>query len=292
MPMIVDPDAPPVEPPDTVASPDGWLRAAADTAWAGVVLAVDYTLGTPLADAADVRKILITRQDPGAAAGVPVRGADTAWAVEGVGQAYDHEAPLGVGVTYTCRPQYADGTWGPESSLGIELPAPEPVADVWIKSLDEPGMSARVTVTSWPQLSWESRIDQAPVTGSPFPVASQDVYGAATSDLTMDAEGASIETVRRLLTEPGVRLLQTRPGYYRPDMFVMFASPAEALDAGPDGSRTFTAGVVQVARPDTQGQRMRMPGWSYDEVASEFATYDAVAASYPTYQSLAVRGLL
>ncbi|MGW4300433.1 hypothetical protein ACWEHT_11710 [Streptomyces sp. NPDC004646] len=292
MPMIVDPNAPPVEPPTVVFSPDGWLRAAADTAWAGVVLAVDYTLGTPLPQAADVRKIRITRQDPGAGASLPVRGADLAWAVEGVGQAYDHELPLGVGVTYTCRPQYADGTWGPESTLGIEVPAPDPVADVWIKSLDEPGLSARVTVTSWPQLSWESRIDQAAVAGSAFPVASQDVYGAASSDIALDADGAAILTVRRLLTEPGVRLLQTRPGYHRPDMFVLFASPAEALDAGPDGSRTFTASVVQVGRPDTQGQRMRMPGWSYDALASQFATYDAVAASYPTYQSLAVRGLL
>lgn len=292
MPMIVDPDAPPVEPPATVASPDGWLRAAVDASWAGVVLAVDYTAGTPLAGAVDVRKIRITRQDPGAPAGVPVRGADTAWAVEGVGQAYDHEAPLGVGVTYTCRPQYADGTWGPESSLGIEVTAPAPVADVWIKSLDEPGISARVTVTSWPQLAWESRIDQAPIAGSPFPAASQDVYGAASSDITLDAAGSAIETVRTLLTTPGVRLLQTRPDYRRPDTFVLFGSPAEALDAGPDGSRTFTASVLQVGRPDTQGQRMRMPGWSYDALAEQFATYDAVASSYPTYQSLAVRGLL
>ena len=292
MPMIVDLTAPTVEPPTTVSSPDGWLKAAVDQTWAGVVLSVNYTAGTPLAQAADVRKIRLTRQDPGAPAGVPVRGADPAWAVEGRGQAYDHEAPLGVGVTYTVRPQFADGAWGPESSLGLTIPEPAPVADVWVKSLDEPGLSARVTVTAWPQLSWESRIDQAAIAGSPYPIASQDVYGAATSDITLDADGAAIDAVRRLLTEPGVRLLQTRPGYRRADMFVLFASPAEALDAGPADSRTFTASVVQVARPDTQGQRMRMPGWSYDALAAQFASYDAAAASYPTYQSLAVRGLL
>ncbi|WP_225882313.1 hypothetical protein [Streptomyces aureocirculatus] len=289
--MIVDPDAPLVEPPETVTSPDGWLRAAVDTAWAGVALAVDYTASTPLDDVAAVRRVLITRQDPGAAA-VRVRGADLAWAVGGVSQGYDHEAPLGVGVTYTAHPQYADGTWGPASSLGITLPAPGPPADVWIKSLDVPGASARVTVTAWPQLSWEARIEQAAIAGSRYPAAAQDVYAAAASEITLDAEGTAIEAVRELLTTPGVLLVQTRPAYHRPDMYVLMSGPAESLDGEPDESRTFTASLVQVERPDTAGQRMRMPGWSYDALAAQFATYDAVTASYSTYQALALRGVL
>lgn len=292
MPMIVDPDAPPITPPETVTSPDGWLTAVVDTTWAGVVLAVDYTAGTPLADAADVVKVLITRQDPGAAAAAPVRGANTAWALEGVGQGYDHEAPLGVGVTYTARPQYADGGWGPESSLGITVPAPSPVADVWLKSIDLPGASARVTVTAWPQLAWAARIDQAAVAGSAFPAAAQDVYGAAASEITLDADGDAIDTVRGLLTTPGVLLLQTRLAYRRPDMFVLLSDPAEAVDGTPDGSRTFTASVIQVARPDTTGQPMRMPEWSYDVLAGEYASYDAVAAAYSSYASLATNGVI
>jgi hypothetical protein len=292
MPMIVDLSAPEVTPPAQVVSPDGWLTAVVDETWAGVALSVDYTAGTPLADAADVRKVRIMRQDPGAPVAVPVRGADTAWAVEGVGPAYDHEAPLGVGVTYSAQPQYADGTWGPVSSLGVELPAPDAPADVWIKSLDEPGASVRVTVSSWPQLSWESRIEQANVSGSPFPVAAQDVYTAAGSEIVLDAEDSAIEAVRDLLTTPGVYLLQTCPEYRRPDAFVLFGSPAEALDVGPTGSRTFTASVLQVARPSTLGQRMRMPGWSYDALAAQYATYDAVAVSYPSYQSLALHGIV
>lgn len=240
----------------------------------------------------DIRKVQITRQDPGAPAPVPVRGADLAWAVGGVGQGYDHEAPLGVGVVYSARALYADGTWGPATSLGIELPAPDPVGDVWIKSVDTPGASVRVTVTAWPQLAWASRIEQAAIAGSAFPAASQDVYGAAASEITLDAYGSAIDAVRGLLTTPGVYLLQTRPEYRRPDSYVMFENPAESLDAGPGDSRTFTAGVLQVARPDTGGQRMRVPGWSYDAVAAQYATYDAVEAAYPTYQSLALHGVL
>jgi hypothetical protein len=290
MPMIVDPDAPPITPPETVTSPDSWLTAVVDTTWAGVVLAVDYNAGTPLTDAADVRRVLITRQDPGAAAPVPVRGANLAWALEGTGQAYDHEAPLGVGVTYTARPQYADGSWGPESSLGIQVPAPSPAADVWLKSLDLPGSSARVTVTAWPQLAWAARIDQAQVAGSAFPAAAQDVYGAAASDITLDADGDTIEAVRTLLTTPGVLLLQTQPGYHRPDMYALLSDPGESVDAAPDGARTFTAGVIQVERPDTDGQPMRMPDWSYDVLAGQYASYDAVEAAYSSFTSLATNG--
>ncbi|MDX2694945.1 hypothetical protein [Streptomyces ipomoeae] len=290
MPMIVDPDASPITPPETVTSPDGWLTAIVDAPWAGVILAVDYTAATPLAGVANVRRVLITRQDPGSSAPVPVRGANLAWAVAGTGQAYDHEALLGVGVTYTARPQFADGTWGPTSSVGITVPEPSPVADVWLKSLDLPGTSARVTVTAWPQLAWGARIDQAQVAGSPYPVAAQDVYGAAGSDITLDAEGDAIETVRELLTTPGVRLLQTRPSYHRPDMYVLLSDPAEAVDAAPDGSRTFTAGVVQVERPDTTGQPMRMPEWSYDVLAGAYASFDAAAAAYSSFTSLATNG--
>ncbi|NJP75680.1 hypothetical protein HCJ99_33935, partial [Streptomyces sp. C1-2] len=106
----------------------------------------DYTAGTPLDGADQVRKVLITRQDPGGAAAVPVRSGNLAWAIEGVGQAYDHEAPLGVAVAYTAVPLYADGTWGPSSSLAVVVPAPDPghSKDLWIKSIDQPGLSMRV----------------------------------------------------------------------------------------------------------------------------------------------------
>jgi hypothetical protein len=143
MPMIVDPLAPHVTPPEVVTSPDEWLRASIDTTWAGVVLGVDYTAGTPLADVADVMHVRIVRTDPGAAAPVPVRSADTAWAVEGVGAAYDHEAPLGVGVVYTAtRDPTPTAALGPSSSVvGDACAEPEAPA----RRVDqEPGRSGTV----------------------------------------------------------------------------------------------------------------------------------------------------
>lgn len=288
--MIVDPLAPPVTLPTPAVSADGWLTAVLDPAWSGVVLSVDYTAATSLAGAADVRKVLITRLDPGAAGPVPVRGADLAWCIEGVGVGYDHEAPLGRAVTYTARPTYTDGTTGPASSVAVSLPDPTGQADVWIKSLDEPGVSARVTVTSWPSLSWAARIDSADVMGSRYPITAQDEYKAAASDITLDAEGDAIETMRTLLTTPGVRLLQTRADARRPDQFVLLGDPAEAIDTTPTGARTFTAQVTEVERPPTAGQPIRMPGWSYDALAAAWDSYDAVTSAYSSFASLATNG--
>jgi len=294
VPMIVDLSAPQVTPPVQVVSPDGWLAALVDNTWAGVTLSYNGEAGdVPLADVADVRQVRIVRQDPGAAAPVPVRSADPAWAIEGAGSAYDHEAPLGVAVVYTATPIYADGSTGPASSLAVTVDAP-PVGpgDVWIKNLDTPGLSQRVTVTQWPQLTWAARIDSAAVAGSPYPVASQDVYGAPTSNITLDAENTQIEAVQTLLATPGVLLIQTRPDYHRPDQYVLVGDVQQQVASVPTGSRTYTADLTQVGRPDTAGQPLRMPGWSWDELASRFASWDAVAASYSSWASLAVNGAL
>jgi hypothetical protein len=290
MPMIVDPSAPHITPPTPVVSPDGWFKASVDALYAGVVLAVDYTAGTPYADAADVRKVRITRTDPGLLA-VPVRSADTAWAIEGVGAAYDHEAPLGVAVVYTARAILADGSDGPVSSLAVTVPEPDVPADVWIKSVDDPGLSARVTVTSWPQLQWESRIDTADVVGSRYAATAQDVYASAGSDISIDAQGDQIEALRTLLTTPGVRLIQTRSVNRRPDQFVLFATPAESVDTTPDAARTFTAAVREVERPGTEGQPLRLPGWSYDHVTAQYASYSAVDSTFGSYLALATNGV-
>lgn len=290
MPMIVDPSAPHITPPTPAVSPDGWLSASVDATYAGVVLAVDYTASTPYSGAADVRKVRILRTDPGKTP-VPVRSADSAWAVEGVGAAYDHEAPLGVAVVYTATAILADGSSGPTSSVAVTVDEPDPPADVWIKSIDTPGLSALVTVTAWPQLQWASRIDTADIAGSPYAATSQDVYAAAASDISIDAEDSEIEVLRQLLATPGVRLLQTRGANRRPDQYVLFADPAEAVDTTPDGTRTFTASVREVARPDTSGQPLRMPGWSYDHLAAQYATYSAVESTFSSYLALATNGV-
>lgn len=294
MPLIVDPSAPQITPPDTITSPDGWLTAVIDDQWAGVYLAVDYQGGTtPLADAALVRKVQITRQDPGADAPVGVRSGNLAWAIEGVGQAYDHEAPLGAAVAYTARPQYADGTWGPDSSLGLVVPAPLPAQpkDLWLKSLETPGLSLRVMLGTPQGTTSAARQDTTTRTGTPFTAVAYDTASAPVETVSVDVLTEDIEQFRKMIRS-GVLLAQVRPGYQIPDRFFVPGDVAEKPTGklGSTGGYTVTFDIAPIERPDSVGQPMRAPAWSYDAMAAQFASYDAVAVSYPTYAALATNG--
>jgi hypothetical protein len=295
MPMIVDLAAPHVTPPDRITSPDGWLAAIVDELWAGVVLSVDYTAGTPLAAAADVMQVRITRTDPGAAA-VPVRSADPAWAVEGVGTAYDSEAPLGVAVVYTAVPVYADGSTGPSSSLAVTVPAPEAGEDrdLWVKSVDEPGLSMRVMVVDWSGGTSTARQDTAEIAGSPYMAVAYDTASAEAVQVTVDVPPEDVDRMRELLRS-GVLLAQARPGYLFPDSFHVpgdVSGPTPTGKLGSSEGYRFGWTITPTGRPDTAGQPMRLPAWSWDRLAEQFGSWDAVAASYSSWASLSTNGAI
>jgi hypothetical protein len=294
MPMIVDPAAPHVTLPTRITSPDGWFAAIVDELWAGVVLSVDYTAGTALPGAANVMQVRITRTDPGAAP-VLVRSADPAWAIEGVGTAYDSEAPLGVGVVYTATAIYADGSSGPVSSLAVTVPAPEPgdERDLWIKSLDEPGLSMRAMVVDWSGGTSTARQDTADIAGSPYVAVAYDTASAEAVQVVVDVGPEDVDRMRELLRS-GVLLAQARPGYLFPDAFHVpgdVSGPTPTGKLGSSEGYRFGWTITPVARPDTTDQPMRLPAWSWDTVAEQFATWDAVAASYSSWASLSTNGV-
>lgn len=295
MPMIVDPSVPLVTQPERVTSPDGWLAALVDEQWAGVVLSYNCTTPQAMPTAAQVRRVRIVRQDPGSLEPVPVRSADAAWAVEGIGTAYDHEAPLGVSVIYTATPVYADGTTGPTSSLSVLVPAPKPGddRDLWIKSIDIPGASLRAMLVDWPGPSSAGRVDTLDAAGSPYRVLSYDVHGAEVNQVSVDVPPDRVEQMRTLLRS-GVLLAQVRPGYRTPDAYFVpgdISGPTPTGKLGSSEGYRFGFTIEPLARPATAGQRMRMPGWSYDTVAAQLDTYGTVAASYPTYAALSTNGV-
>ncbi|MFF9758567.1 hypothetical protein ACF1G4_03200 [Streptomyces caelestis] len=262
-------------------------------AWEGTPHASPSIRATAVPSAAQVRKVRITRQDPGAAEPVPVRSADLAWALDGAGQAYDHEAPLGVAVVYTATPQYADGTWGPSTSLGLVVPAPAPAQtkDLWLKSLEEPGLSMRVMYGPAQGTTSAARQDTADRTGTPYTAVAYDTAAAPAESVQVDVLAEDIVQFRKLIRS-GVLLAQVRPGYLIPDRYFV---PGEVTEKptgklGSTGGYTCTFDIVPIERPATAGQPMRAPGWSYDAVAAAFAAYDAVAASYSSYAALATNG--
>ncbi|WP_234011128.1 hypothetical protein [Streptomyces sp. SPB78] len=293
--MIVDPSAPHVTPPAVVTSPDGWLTAAVDGAHAGVWLRYQATHAPALPGASTVRKVRIVRQDPGASAPAPVRSADPAWAVEGAGLAYDHEAPLGAAVVYAATPQFANGTWGPTSSLSVPVPAPAAgaVRDLWIKSLDEPGLSLAVTYASRDGQTSSGRQETASRSASPFTAVAYDTASAPAETVKVDVLAADIARFRDLIRS-GVLLAQVRPGYQIPDRYFVPGDVSEQPTGrlGSTGGYTVSFDIVPIERPDTADAPLAVPGWSYDTLAAQFATYDAVAASYPTYLALASNGAI
>ncbi|MGW7473654.1 hypothetical protein ACWGIT_18925 [Streptomyces cyaneofuscatus] len=264
--------------------------------WEGAAHASPSVRVTALPNTANVRQVRIVRQDPGAREPVPVRSADPAWALGGVGTAYDHEAPLGVAVIYTATPVYADGTTGPTSSLAVTVPAPVPgeVRDVWLKGLDNPSLSLRAVIVGRPEAQAAGRQDVADVPGSPYRVVAYDEHAAEAYTLTIDVPPGAVEQVRKLLRS-GVLLLQTRPGYVTlPDAFHVPADitgPISTGRLGSSGGYQFSWAVEPVARPDTGGAPLRIPGWSWDHVATQFATWDALPAAFTSWASLSTNGV-
>lgn len=272
---------------------DGSMPGAA---WEGTPNASPSQLVTAVPDVADVLQVQITRTDPGAVAPVPVRSGDPAWAVEGVGTAYDHEAPLGVPVVYTATPIYKDGSTGPSTALAVTVPAPVPGEDrdLWLKSIDEPGLSLRVMLVSWPGPTAAGRQETLDVDGSPYRAVAYDVHGAETIPIVVDVSPEDVDRMRKLL-DRGVLLAQTRQGYYFPDAFHV---PADVTGPTPTGKLGSSEGyqfgwtIEPIERPDTSGQPLMLPGWSYDAVAQQFGTYDAVASSYASYGALSTNGIV
>lgn len=264
--------------------------------WEGAPHASTSIRATAVPDVEKVLQVQIARTDPDATGPVPVRSGDPAWAVEGVGTAYDHEAPLGVPVIYTATAIYLDGTTGPSSSLSVTVPAPEPGADrdLWIKSIDEPGLSARVMVVDWQSPASAARLDATNIAGSPYRAVAFDEHGAEAVQVVVDVPPEDVEQMRALLRS-GVLLAQVRPGYLTPDAFHV---PADISGPTPTGKLGSSEGyrfgwtIEPIGRPATAGQPLMLPGWSYDELADRFATYDAVAASYSSYASLSTNGAI
>ncbi|MCT9144564.1 carbohydrate binding domain-containing protein [Streptomyces violarus] len=263
--------------------------------WDGTPHASTSRRVSSVLDWQDVMRVRIVRQDPGAAAPVPVRSADPAWAVEGVGTAYDAEAPLGVGVVYTATAIYADGSSGPSSSLAVTVPAPEPgdERDLWIKSVDEPGLSMRAMVVDWQAPTAEGRQDTANVAGSPYVAVAYDEHAAEAYAVVVDVPPEDVDRMRELLRS-GVLLAQARPGYLFPDAFHVPAAitgPTPTGKLGSSGGYRFGWAIQPTFRPDTAEQPMRLPSWSWDTVAAQFGSWDAVEASYSSWASLSTNGV-
>jgi hypothetical protein len=259
-------------------STDGVLYASVDVENAGVFLTITKPVGSP-------DQHSLTRTVDGVT--VPVRSGDPVWTTGGYGMAFDQEAPLGLDLVYTATPLGA----GTPSTVAVQIPEPVGLDDVWIKSAEDPNLAARVYVVDWPELLYTSRRELTTVHGSRHPIVTSDVYSSPTSQMQILVYGPDVPTIRTLLIDGDVLLIQTKQSYARPDEFVVPGDVSEAL-AGPvsEPSRVFTFPVIPVARPATAGQPLWLPGWSWDDLSADYATWDDVTAAFADMTSLASDG--
>lgn len=177
----------------------------------------------------------------------------------------------------------------------MTVPAPEPGddRDLWIKSLDDPGLSVRVMIVEWSGATSAGRQDAVDIAGSPYRQLAYDEHGAEVVQVTVDVPPELVGQMRALLRS-GALLAQVRPGYLQPDAYFVpgdITGPAPTGRLGSSEGYRFGFTVEPLARPDTIGQPLRIPGWSWDDVAARYATWDAIAASYSSWASLSTNGV-
>lgn len=285
MSIVIDPDAPPVVPPVEVTSPDGILTARRDDAWAGVVLTADYTGADPVPG-----RVRLVRVGPDGQE-TPVRSGDLAWAPGGLAVAYDHEAPLGVPVTWYAYPVAADGTLGTRSQgAALTIPEPDAPRDVWLKSVNDPATSLRVLVTSWPTQEYAARQQRLDILGAASPVIGIDTWSLGSGDVQILTESLDERiALLGLLTSGSVLLAQTRGAYGRPDAYMVPGAPSEQMiGAATDPGRLWTVTMTSVDRPPTLDAGLRIPGRSYADTAVMLPTYADRTATGQTYHQTTV----
>lgn len=256
MPIVVDPTFVPPPPPSSVSSSDGVLTATADVANAGVLLKADFS-----AVGAAPTFVRFERTD-----GTLVRSGNTARATGGVAYAYDHEGDLGEPVSWRAVPVDRDGTDGtPSAVVALTLPAPADPSDGWLKSTVNPDASIMARLALAEENGRGLRVTLDEVTGSEYPVAAWDVPTALSVVVTIRTDTrAEYEAVVALIKE-GPLLLQARDETGLPsNLHVLAVGQLRAERLAETGlgwkARHWSLALQCIARPDTQGVPLRIPG--------------------------------
>lgn len=210
---------------------------------------------------------------------VAVRSGDVALAPGRIAVAYDHEAPLGVGVGWHAVPVLGGVEGEPSDGVTLSVPAPEWPLDLWLKSLEDPGLSLRVQVEEWAELATSAQASTVQALDGKYPQVNFRTRTATTSTITVITEDLVTLEQMRALIDSGLLLVQTRAEYGRPDQFVLPGGVSEVMTAKAyHPTRRWQLELTEVQRPSTTGQRLRVIGRSYQDRLEAFPTYSDVPA--------------
>ena len=222
-----------------------------------------------------VKRVRVIRTNPDGT-DVIVRGADPAWAPGGMGVAYDFEAPLSAAVSYRVEGLGWAGDTVLATSQAAAISTTEP-AQVWLKSVDDPGLSMQVRVEGWEETDGDSRTDASTVMGRALRVPVFGTPGGISGRLTVSAFDKATYDALRTLLRSGTLLMQAPQSYGIPaDLYVFRVGelPIDRPDMMPSWVyRRFVIQLEQQDPPPTLGQPSRVPGHSYADRLADHPTY-------------------
>jgi hypothetical protein len=261
------------------ASSDGIVTASLMADGLTVKLAVDFGVaGSPLSgNATTVYGVAVTELTTGN----QVRGMSVAAA--GATTGVDHEAPLGVSLSYQAAALDAHGAkLTTSTAASITVPVPATGKGTWLKSLATPALSCNVITGMLPTWSADISTGVLQVIGRPDPVVVQDVREYESGTLEVLTRTSSEEAaLLALLKSPGPYLLQW-PASGSADRYVTVGKYDRKRTSNQFGDpyRLWTLPLTQVARPAVAGWSVAIPGRTYADTAATLATYAARTGTY------------
>lgn len=233
-----------------------------------------------------VKAVRFTRSSDG----VLVRSGNDRVAVGGKANAFDFEAPLGAGSTWTATPIMDDGTTGaPSQGAALELPLPtDPLRKWWLKSVAQPSLSMTLRLMQpLPTPSAQAPLVVSNVLGRALPSVAWNVASPQPIEFVIRTATIAERNQLYALFNAGPMLFQGSPVYGIDDFYCVAASWQETyLNFADNPERVITVTLQPVAAPDPYGAPLVVPARTYADLKSQ-GSYSNVQTTYTTYQKVA-----
>jgi hypothetical protein len=224
---------------------------------------------------------------------VTVRSGDMAFTPGGSGFVQDNEAQIGVPAAYRAFGYSGAGVLLASSTVAT-VTLSSASETIWLKSVDNPHLSTEIVLAGFLAETWDADAEEFSVIAEPgaslaYPVVWQSTQQSFRGALQIETTSAVAWRAVTDVLASGVCLLSATPGNgLVRDMYLRARTRRRDRQAIVAWALDFlVADFTEVARPDTAGSPLMVPGWSYDVRDKLYASYTAADSAFPTYAALA-----
>lgn len=278
MPVVVPVASPVSSATVDATSFDGRIRAIDDPKFGGVRIKIDYSLD--LSSWSSPFRCTVYRKNADNTVHT-VRGGDPYLNYAGEGWLYDQEAPLGQAVSYYAVPVDATGALAQPSaqaSIATSAPAGGYLApDMWLVNLEDPGASIQARGTGTLSGSYNGRTDKQTALGSPYPVVTSDTRnGLGTSISVLTVGQQEFAAMQKLLNQTVI--MRKSSLWERPDGYFTVDDVSYAAQSATTGRGVYLwqLGLIEVGRPNTYGQTVTNPTYTFAADSVQSALFSDV----------------